>query len=110
MSFWNNPENNSLKTIIILVIVAALGFFVYKYMQSNSLGGEGRVINVRGGTVNVMQTSDTSMPTRPGTTDRQSCKVELTRTAGGDCVKVNADCSVTPATGCSEPSGGSPTI
>ncbi len=111
MSFWNNPENNSLKTILIVLVIAALGFFVYKYMQTNSLGGEGRVINVRGGTVNVMQSAPTNdMPTRPGTTDKQACKIELKRSAGGDCIRVNADCSVSPATGCSAPTGPSDTI
>ena len=99
MSFWNNPENNSLKTIIIVVVIAVLGYFVYTYMQKDSLSGEGRVINiVNPANVNVM-----SNPTQNPNPQRQSCKVETKRSDGGQCIRVNADCSISPATGCSEP-------
>ena len=44
MSFWNNPENNSLKVILLVIVVAIAGFFVYKNIQGGALDGAGRVI------------------------------------------------------------------
>ena len=43
-SFWSNPENNSLKMLIIVAVVVLAGFFVYKAM--NNGGNTGRVVNV----------------------------------------------------------------
>lgn len=45
MNFWNNPENNSLKTIFIVALVVGLGYFVYQSVQSAPLGGKGSVID-----------------------------------------------------------------
>ena len=45
MSFWNNPENNGVKTILIVIVVIVAGFFVYKYVHTNSLQSTGQVIN-----------------------------------------------------------------
>lgn len=50
MSFWNNPENNSLKVIIIVVVLALAGFFSYKYMHQNALSEKGTVIDMSTGT------------------------------------------------------------
>ena len=48
MSFWNNPENNSLKVILLVIVLGIAGYFVYTYMQNNSLSGRGAVINTGG--------------------------------------------------------------
>ncbi|MEI8130686.1 MAG: hypothetical protein WCG55_04255 [bacterium] len=45
MNFWNNPEHDSLKTIIMVVVVVLAGFFVYKYLHVNGLDNSGRVVN-----------------------------------------------------------------
>ncbi len=45
MNFWNNPENDSLKAIIIVVVLVLAGFFTYKYLHLNSLDNSGKVIN-----------------------------------------------------------------
>ena len=49
MNFWNNPENDSLKIILFVIAIALAGFFVFKYMQSGSVGNTGRVINTENG-------------------------------------------------------------
>lgn len=49
-SFWANPENNSLKVILIVILVAVAGFFAFKYMQKDSLSGKGAVISYHFGT------------------------------------------------------------
>ena len=38
MSFWNNPENSSLRVLLLVIVVAALGSFTYYEMHQN--GGE----------------------------------------------------------------------
>ena len=43
MSFLNNPENNPVKVIILLIIIAACGYFVYNQMHSNALSNLGQV-------------------------------------------------------------------
>ncbi len=45
MHFWSNPENNSLKTILIVALIVGLGYFVYQSVQSVPLGGKGSVID-----------------------------------------------------------------
>lgn len=45
MSFWKNPENNSLKVIIIVVIIAIAGAFAYKAMHKDALTEKGSVID-----------------------------------------------------------------
>lgn len=45
MNFWNNPENNSLKTIFVVALFVGLGYFVYHSVQSTPLTGKGSVID-----------------------------------------------------------------
>ncbi len=42
MSFWNNPENNSLKVLLIVLAVAGAGYFVFNNITS---GNKGLVLN-----------------------------------------------------------------
>ena len=44
MSFWNNPENNSIKMVLIIIIVFIAGYFVYAHLNS---GNKGQVINMQ---------------------------------------------------------------
>ncbi|MBP6911837.1 MAG: hypothetical protein KBB88_01380 [Candidatus Pacebacteria bacterium] len=30
MSFWNNPENNTMKVLLVIVILGAVGFGIFK--------------------------------------------------------------------------------
>ncbi len=60
MSFWNNPENNSLKTIMIIAIVVILGFFAYKYVHQSALGNQGKVIDTSTVAANTMAESPTT--------------------------------------------------
>ncbi len=43
MSFWNNPENNSVKIILAVLVFILVAFFVYKNMNSQSLKNTGQV-------------------------------------------------------------------
>ena len=42
MNFWSNPQNNPLKVLIVVVIIAIAGYFVYHHLNS---GNAGSVIN-----------------------------------------------------------------
>ncbi len=42
MSFWNNPENNSIKVILLVVLLAGVGYFVYHDINK---GNKGQVYN-----------------------------------------------------------------
>lgn len=44
MNFWNNPENQPIKIIGLVVVLVIVGFFAFKYMHLNGLGGKGQVI------------------------------------------------------------------
>ena len=45
MNFWKNPENDSLKIILLVAVIALAGFFIYKNMQHSALGGKGLVLS-----------------------------------------------------------------
>ena len=45
MSLWNNPQNDSLKVVLLVIVVIVAGYFIFKSMQSNSLQSTGRVID-----------------------------------------------------------------
>lgn len=82
MSFWNNPENNSTKVLLLVLLVAIAGYFVYKNMQTGG-GGEGRVININtpGTVINV---------TPPGGIGMYDCNHANTfQTVSGDCVYID---------------------
>lgn len=79
MNFWNNPENNSLKVIILVLVIAGAGYFAFQYMQNDSLGGSGRVINT-----NVAQSSGFTFKTE---FNGPMCTVTVCSTgAGAPCV------------------------
>ncbi len=44
MSFFNNPENNSVKVLLIIILIAIAGLFVFDYMHTNALENAGRVV------------------------------------------------------------------
>lgn len=58
MSFWNNPENNPVKMLLVIVAIAGIGAFVF-YSKNTSEETTGRVIN----TGSAMQ--DASVNTAP---------------------------------------------
>lgn len=43
MNFWKNPENNPVKVIVLVVIIALCGYFIYKSKQSAPLANTGAV-------------------------------------------------------------------
>ncbi len=43
MNFWNNPENNPLKVLIVVVIVALAGYFIFHHMNA---GNKGSVLSI----------------------------------------------------------------
>ncbi len=45
MGFWNNPENNPLKALIVVGVIATTGLFVYSFAAGNPFGGFGRVLS-----------------------------------------------------------------
>ena len=44
MNFFNNPEYNSIKILLVVIVVAAAGYFAFTYMHGDTLGGKGQVI------------------------------------------------------------------
>jgi len=63
MSFLNNPENNSVKVIVLIIIIAIAGYFVYNQMHTSSLENVGKVISTGSGSV---PTGTTATPGVPG--------------------------------------------
>ena len=47
MNFWNNPENDSLKIVLLVLVVGVAAFFVFNYMHTNSLTGKGQVVDTQ---------------------------------------------------------------
>ena len=45
MNFWTNPENSALRMMLIVLIVAGTGLFVFKYAHINPFRGTGQVID-----------------------------------------------------------------
>ncbi len=44
MSFWNNPENNAVKVLLLVVVLAGAGFFVVNGAHSGTGSATGQVI------------------------------------------------------------------
>jgi hypothetical protein len=51
MSFWNNPENNAVKTLFYVLLVAIAGYFAYTYVHNNALENTGAVGSVKVGPI-----------------------------------------------------------
>jgi hypothetical protein len=63
MSFWNNPEYNSIKVLMLVVLLGGVGYFVYSNYNDTPLGGKGLVLNTSQSR-NVAAPAPT--PTEPG--------------------------------------------
>ncbi len=101
----NNPENNPLKVIIIVLVLVVAGYFVYKNMNS---GNEGRVFRpsssagtsttaipgVSGGANSVTVGGITLVTGQPSPA-KAVCKPGDYQGANGGCFHVKADCSFT---------------
>ena len=37
MSFWNEPENNGIKALILMALAAVAGYFIYYAVHKNAL-------------------------------------------------------------------------
>ncbi|MBP7805014.1 MAG: hypothetical protein KA052_02180 [Candidatus Pacebacteria bacterium] len=76
MSFWNNPENSSIKVLLAVVVLAGIGAFAF-YARNESRETTGRVIGCRDG--------------------------DKVWTADHNCVEMTDKCTKTkPAKGCPE--------
>ncbi len=93
MSFWNNPENNSVKMLLLVVVLIGIGAWVY---TKNNSGDAGRVINVQSGMTNSGGAANSG---------KVACVPTMTPEPGGTCrivysdcsaVRVEGDCSVIP--------------
>lgn len=90
MSFWNNPENNSIKILLIAIVVIGAGAFVYHAMN---IGGDtGRVIN----------TVNTTTPRPASDTCTDHTYPEPNADGGCRTWHVHADCTETSVQGGSE--------
>lgn len=69
--FWNNPENNPIKIILLVAIIAIAGFFVYQSSHRNALTGKGLVFDpiVPGFSSAISSSSGFSAPTGVATGD-----------------------------------------
>ncbi len=56
MNFWTNPENNSLKALIIVAILIIAGYFIYTAVHKNASTNTGQVID----TTSMAQPASTS--------------------------------------------------
>lgn len=45
MNFWNNPENNSIKITVLVIVIVIAGFFIYQHFHGDALSGTGKVID-----------------------------------------------------------------
>lgn len=45
MSFWNNPENNYLKVVLLVLVFVMCGYFTLTSVHTNGLNGRGQVVN-----------------------------------------------------------------
>lgn len=63
--FWNNPENNPIKIILLVAIIAIASFFVYQSSHRNALTGKGLVFDpiVPGFSSAISSSSGFSAPT-----------------------------------------------
>ena len=88
MSFWNDPAYNTQKSLLVILLVAAAGFGVYKLVGDPTSNLEGSVY--RGTKYNITNTGDPQAPT---------CKLSVTvgAIAGSDCTVIDATCN--PVTG-----------
>ena len=43
MKFWNNPENNSIKVLVLVAVIAVAGYFAYSNVQGDPLKNTGAV-------------------------------------------------------------------
>lgn len=89
MSFFNDPKNNGIKVLMIVIVLAIAAFFVYTYMHDNALLGTGQVasLNGRGGTgaslngtgsTGGTSATTTTGGTNPGTTGTTTSKGSTT--------------------------------
>lgn len=84
MGFFNNPENNSIKVILIVLVLAGAGYFVYQNMNN---GNEGRVLRMP-------SFGTTSTTGTPGPA-RMACEHANTfQTISGNCVFIDGACTV----------------
>ncbi len=108
--WWSGPEYNGIKAIILIVVIALAGYFVYNTMHQNSLENAGRVATDTTGTTGGSGTTGGTSGRKPGgnpgttgtgtTTGRGFCgdpgiAIALTTTLGGGPTPT----SVTTATG-----------
>lgn len=42
-NFWRNPENNPIKIVLLVIIIAVTGYFVFRYSHKNPLDSRGLV-------------------------------------------------------------------
>ena len=69
MSFGNNPENNALKVLAIVIVLAIAGYFPYKYMHRGPVEDTGRVIGVEASSQTVPLTLPLTVLTTSATVD-----------------------------------------
>lgn len=88
MSFWNNPENNTAKALLIIVLLGAVGFGIFKLAGSPDSNLQGSVFQgVKGGKAAQTATINTENA-------RFTCDVQAEQTADA-CAIVWSDCSTT---------------
>ena len=91
MSFWNNPENNSVKVLVIVIVIAVIGLFVFDFMHKGTPGDTGRVISTTAVSATGSATAPTASPSKavPVT----ACTFQVC-SAGGKCVDLQGQLAI----------------
>ena len=61
MNFWKNSENDSVKVLLFVILVAFLAFFAYEHVHQSSLSNTGQIIESQFGDT----TGKVSVPSVP---------------------------------------------
>jgi len=83
MSFWNNPENNSLKVLLLVILAGIAGYFISGAVHRNSLSSTG--------SVGILTTGSGSSASASAMRTSGAC-------TGGPTLALNADPALTATT------------
>lgn len=85
MSFFNNPEYNQLKVLLIIALIVIGGFFVYKFAGNPDSSQVGSVFQGTKKTETVTNIGTASLFNKDGSCSVAFC-TDITATSNGSCI------------------------